>query len=326
MVTHEICLFPGQGAQYPGMGKDLYERSGAVRDLFAEASDIAGREMTDLLFSGSEEDLKATENTQFAVTLVNIAVHTYLHEQGILPPASAERIFAGFSLGEISAYHAAGILNRSDLFRLIRIRSAAMAKAGARAAAQFGELGMAAVLGIGFDTVVQTIASSGIEQVYAANDNSPTQVVIAGVTAGIDALMPALKAAGARRVIPLKVSGPFHTPLMGETAVEFAQALEEFSFANPQAVVFANVTGDRIRTGSEARELCGRQLVSPVRWTRIMHHIVDAAAAEPQPEDGQPWPLCIESGPGTVLSGLWRGSGLSGVCKPAGTGEAIAAL
>ena len=326
MVKQEICLFPGQGAQYPGMGKDLYERSAAVRELFTEASDISGRSMTELLFTGSEEALKETENTQFAVTLVNLSVHTYLHEQGILPPASAARIFAGFSLGEISAYHAAGILNRSDLFRLIAIRSSAMAKAGQQAAKQFGELGMAAVLGIGFDTVVETIASSGVEQVYAANDNSPAQVVIAGVTAGIEALMPALKAAGARRVIPLKVSGPFHTPLMGETADEFAQALDGFTFADPQAVVFANVTGDRLLTGSAARELCGRQLVSPVRWTRIMHHIVDAAAAEPQPEDGQPWPLCIESGPGTVLSGLWKGSGLSGVCKPAGTLELLAAL
>lgn len=188
-----------------------------------------------------------------------------------------------------------------------------MAQASEHAERTYGQLGMAAVVGIGFDAVEQVLGQMGSGTLFCANDNSPRQVVLSGTAAELSRCEDALKEAGARRIIPLKVSGPFHTPFMDEAVEAFSEFLATVSFADPASALYVNVTGDRVTSGEAVREACARQLSSPVRWTRIMHRIVE--------DEGIAHTL--EIGPGSVLSGLWRSSGLSVSCAPAGTYEEI---
>ena len=301
------AFYPGQGAQYPGMALDLHAASAQVRQLFGIASEACGRNLLQLLESGTPQDLQLTENTQVAITLANRAASIYLAHAGI-----KARTHAGFSLGELSALAGAGVLDDESLFRIIAERGKLMARAGESASQRIGRLGMAAVIGLGFEEVRVLFANLGTKGLYCANDNGPKQVVLSGLADELEAVTEALKTAGARRIIPLKVSGPFHTPFMAEAAAEFSEFIQRFSFADPVSMVYSTVTGDVVPTGAEAKRLCSLQLESPVRWTTIMQRVAGTL------EDGS---RVLEVGPGKVLAGLWKSAGHTALCYPAGTAE-----
>lgn len=282
-------LFPGQGAQYPGMARDLFDASPAVRQLFALASDSTGIDVQRLLFEGTEEELKETVNTQVSVTLANLAAAAVLTERGILAEGAA-----GFSLGEYAALVEAGVLTASQVFPLVKLRGELMAKAAAALDRSAGDPGMAAIIGLGPEKVDEVLAAAAIEGVFGANYNSPNQVVISGTAAGLAAGIEALKAAGARRAVMLKVSGPFHSPLLAEAGRGLEEALKSIEFKNPVKLLFSNVTGGAVSTGAEARALAVRQVTAPVRWTMEEKALLSAG-----------FQRFIEAGPGAVLSGLW---------------------
>lgn len=310
MVTFAAC-YPGQGAQKPGMAIDLYENSQKTRDLFAVASDVCGRDLYRLLAEGTDDELQQTENTQIAVTLANRSAAVVLLEKGV-----SLGCHAGFSLGELSAYAGAGVFDDRTLFQVIAQRSRLMAKASEEAEKRQGKLGMAAIVGLGFETVERVLAEGNARQLYCANDNGPSQVVVSGLASEISRFTDAFKASGARLVIPLRVSGPFHTPFMLEAEQEFAAFLSGIPFSDPVSPLYVNVTGSVAATAEEIRRSCAKQLSSPVRWTAIMHAIANTGGI-----DG-----AVETGPGSVLTGLWRSGGTGLKCKPAGTYDLITSV
>jgi [acyl-carrier-protein] S-malonyltransferase len=297
------------------MGRDLFDHSQAVRDLFGEAERHAEFDVGQVLFDGDENQLKQTNITQVAITLVNLAASRVLAEHGI----GADR-YAGFSLGEYAALVDAGVLDVGDVFPVVTTRGRVMEETSRTLDSEAGQAGMAAVLGLDFDVVKETITARGLENLYPAIYNSPVQTVISGTAEALEKAEPVFKEAGAKRFIRLKVSGPFHCPLMQEARERFSQFLARVTFSDPSKPVYSNVTGRLIRSGEEARRLCLDQLVSTVMWTREEEQMV---------ADGSPG--FLEVGPGTVLSGLWKAftkahteTELS--CRPAGTLEAITAL
>ncbi len=300
-------LFPGQGAQYPGMARDLYEASAEVRDLFTLASDTTGVDVKRLLFEGTDEELKETVNTQISVTLANLSSFLVLNERGL----DAQGV-AGFSLGEYSALVASGVLTAQQVFPLVKLRGEFMAKAASALDRSAGDPGMAAVLGLGQDNVDQVLAECSVPQLFAANYNSPNQVVISGTAAALAAGIEALKGAGARRVVPLKVSGPFHSPLLSDAAAALEEALRSVDFRDPVKTLFSNVTGGTIASGHEAKALAVRQVTSPVRWTTVEQNLL---------REG--FERFVESGPGTVLAGLWGAFQDTPACQSAGKLEQI---
>jgi [acyl-carrier-protein] S-malonyltransferase len=304
-------LFPGQGAQYPGMGRDLWEVSSKVKDLFRLAADVSNLDVEKLLFEGSEEELKATDKTQIAVTLVNVAASLVCQEKGIEP-----RGFAGFSLGEYSALYEAGVIDLKDLFPIVKVRGQLMERA-ARAfdtpgSGENGRAGMAAVLGLDYSEAVDVLNALEGEQVYLANYSSPTQIVLAGTAEGLEKAEKLFKDSGARRYVVLRVSAPFHSPLLEEARRGLEEVLSGYSFKDPVKAVYANVTGKRIRSGEEARQLCIRQAVSTVRWVDEEQSLLD---------DG--FDRVLEVGPGSVLGGLWKAFSRQFPCLPAGKLEDI---
>lgn len=308
-MVDRLFLFPGQGAQYPGMGRDLYEASQKVRDLAGIAQEATGEDIERLLFEADEKELMRTENTQIAITFVNVAMLSLLQERGLGPA-----ITAGFSLGELSAYYAAGVYDLSSLFYLASRRGRIMAEVSREVTERIGELQMAAVLGLGYDQLVASLASFEGKHLYIANDNSSTQVVIAGTRECIAEATEELKAGGARRVLPLKVSGPFHTPLMEEARLRFTTILERITFHEPEIPVYTNVTGELVTSGTQAMRNLARQLTNPVRWSRIMRGINEGTIA----------PSAVyECGPGKVLTGFWKSSDSKVPSLPVGTCEAL---
>jgi [acyl-carrier-protein] S-malonyltransferase len=294
-------LFPGQGAQYPGMGKDLFDASATVRELFGQASDATGLDLEALLFRGSAEDLQATNRTQIAVTLVNLAVARVLAERGVVAHG-----YAGFSVGEYAALAAAGVIADADLFRIVQARGEAMEAASRGADTAAGPAGMVAVIGLAPERVSAALAD--VDGAYAANFSSPVQVVLAGTAEGLAAAEQACTAAGARRFVPLKVSGPFHSPLIESARVRFAEVVAGFTFHDPAQPVYANVTGRRIASGAEAKRLCVEQIVSSVQWVTEIHSLI---------ADG--FSRFLETGPGNVLTGLMRAFDGGVSCTPVGT-------
>lgn len=293
-------LFPGQGAQYPEMGKDLWDNSSTVRELFRAASEGSAMDLQKVIFEGTEEELKATDKTQIAVTLINVSAGAVLKEKGIEPDGAA-----GFSLGEYAALYEAGVIGLEDLFPIVKTRGILMEKASRRLDSPLGNPGMAAVIGLSYDQVMEVIRA--VDAVHLALYNSPAQIVVAGTFDGLEKSESRFKGAGARRFIRLKVSGPFHTPLLQEASDGLEEALAGYTFSDPVIPVYANVTGKRIRTGEEARRACIEQIIRPVRWVEEEMSLL---------ADG--FDRCYEAGPGTVLTGLWKYVGKDVPCSPAG--------
>ncbi len=309
-MAKNAFLFPGQGAQYPGMAKDLWEHSGEVKELFDLASDISKMDLKRLLFEGSEEELKATDKTQVAVTLASLAASLVLKEFDIKPDG-----FAGFSLGEYPAIYEAGIIKIEDLFRIVKVRGELMEKASRKLDSSTGNAGMAAVIGLKFDKALEAMEDLKGTDVYLANYSSPIQVVLAGTADGLKKAEGVFKEKGAKRFIMLKVSGPFHSPLLEYARAGLEEFLSDVDFSDPKLPVYANVTGDIIKSGTEAKENCIKQVVSLVKWVNEEESLL---------RDG--FTGYYEVGPGKVLTGLWRSFNREYVCNPSGTLEEIKKL
>ena len=288
------------------MGKDLWDASGSVKELFRSASKVTGLDLEQLLFRGSAEDLQATNRTQIAVTLVNVAVARVLAERGV-----AAHGYAGFSVGEYAALAAAGVIADEDLFRIVQARGELMEQASRGADTAGGPAGMAAVVGLAPEVVTAALEGAG-EGVYAANFSSPRQVVLAGTVEGLARAEEACSGAGARRFVRLRVSGPFHSPLIESARQRFAEVVADFEFRDPVTPVYANVTGARVTSGAEAQRLCVEQIVSSVQWVTEIHALLDAG-----------YERLLETGPGSVLTGLLRGFDTDVACTPVGTVEQV---
>ncbi len=291
------------------MGRDLWENSQTVKSIVEQAQAGSGLDLKDLLYNATDEDLKNTDKAQIAITLVNVAAGAVLKEQGV--PCDG---VAGFSLGEYAALQLAGVFSVEQLFAIVRARGDAMAEASNNLRTEAGQPGMAAVLGLEYEKMA-SLCETQLKDVYIANYNSPNQIVISATADGLKTAETVCKEAGARRVIPLKVSGPFHSPLMEQARKTFGEYLEGQSFKDPTIPVYSNVTGKPITSGAEAKELCVQQIVSTVRWVDDEKAIV---------ADG--FERVIEAGPGKVLAGLWKSVGGDIPCLPAGTVDDIAAI
>jgi [acyl-carrier-protein] S-malonyltransferase len=281
-------MCPGQGAQRVGMGKDLAERFPAASNTFAAIDEALGSSLSRLMWQGPEDDLTLTHNTQPAILAHSAAVLAVVGER-----LGATAAAAGHSLGEYSAHIAAGTLTAVDAARLVRRRGELMFTAGQERAGA-----MAAVLGLATEEVQAACdEASGPDGIAVpANLNAPDQTVISGDPAGVTRAGERCKARGAKRVIPLKVSGAFHSPLMAAAVDGLREALTEASFADPVFPVIANASGEAVRTGVDAKRLLVDQLTAPVRWVACMQ----AAAAL------APGATFIEIGPGNVLAGLLK--------------------
>jgi [acyl-carrier-protein] S-malonyltransferase len=274
-------VFPGQGAQYPGMGKDLYERFEEARNLFDRANEILGFRITDLMFDGTEEDLRQTRVTQPAIFLHSVILAKMLGDR------FAPELVAGHSLGEFSALVAAGAITFEDGLKLVYARAMAMQKA-----CEAEPSTMAAILGLD-DEVVESICRDVDEVVVPANYNSPGQLVISGSMKGIEVACEKMKEAGAKRALPLKVGGAFHSPLMEPARIELAEAIKATPFRQPLCPVYQNVDAKPHCDPEEIKDNLIAQLTAPVRWTQIMQNMASHGMAE-----------LIEVGPGNVLQGL----------------------
>ena len=278
------CVFPGQGAQKVGMGRELAQQFDLCRETFDEADAALGEPLSTLCFEGPEEKLLLTENTQPAILAVSVAIHRLASSRGITAAFAA-----GHSLGEYSAHVAAGTLSFADALRTVRRRGRYM-----QDAVPLGEGAMAAVLGLDGDAVAAACAeASGEGVVTPANLNAPGQVVIAGHARAVARAGELAKARGARRVIPLAVSAPFHCPLMKPAEERLAPELRSLSVQTPRIPVVANVDAQPKIDAASAIEALIRQVSSPVRWEDVVKRLVAEGAT-----------TFVEMGPGTVLAGL----------------------
>lgn len=275
-------VFPGQGAQFTGMGKELYENNPQARELMENANEVLGFRITDIMFEGSEEDLKQTKVTQPAVFLHSVVL-------ALTDPDFAPDMTAGHSLGEFSAMVAAGALSFESALKLVSARAQAMQKA-----CEMEPSTMAAVLALP-DEKVEEICSEVPGCVAAANYNCPGQVVISGSVAAIDAACEKMLAAGAKRAMKLKVGGAFHSPLMEPARVELAEAIENTEFMQPRCPIYQNVDAKPHTDPAEIKANLIKQLTSPVRWTQSVKQMIADGATE-----------FVELGPGKVLQGLIR--------------------
>ena len=308
-------LFPGQGAQVPGMIKDICDAYPEARQVVDEVSKITGIDMPKLLWDSEASVLSRSDNSQLAITTASVAVMKVLETKGIKPSAAM-----GFSLGEFPALYAAGVLSFEDLIKVTQKRGSIMQTTCENIAkANEGHApGMSAVIGLPPEKVIE-IANS-IDQAYAANLNSSKQTVISGTFDALEKAEAAAKEAGARRALRLQVAGPFHCPLMQEAADYFEKVLEDFSFANPDKVLFSNVTGKQATDGNEIKKNAVLHLTNPVRWTDEEAVLADMIKADPDNE----W-ILIEPGVGQVLTGLWNKSDFGEItkCKPVNSAESL---
>jgi [acyl-carrier-protein] S-malonyltransferase len=273
-------IFPGQGSQFPGMGKPLYERSERARELMDKADGILGFSITDIMFGEDAEALKATRVTQPAIFIHSVVLALC---SGLETPA----MVAGHSLGEFSALAAAGAMEFEDALRLVAIRANAMQKCCEKVPGT-----MAAIIKLPTETIEEICAAcNGI--VVPANYNSEGQVVISGEAEAIAEACAKMKEAGAKRALPLAVSGAFHSPLMEPARLELAEAIDKTPFKAPQCPVYQNVTALPSSDPAAIKENLLKQLTSPVRWTQTVQNMVADGADH-----------FLEIGPGTVLQGL----------------------
>jgi [acyl-carrier-protein] S-malonyltransferase len=288
MTMSLAFIFPGQGSQSPGMGRDLAENFPAARAVFEEADEALGFRLSGLCFDGPAEDLQLTENTQPAILTVSVAALRALESEGFPRPA----FVAGHSLGEYSALVAAGALSLRDAVRTVRKRGRYMQEA-----VPVGAGAMAAVLGADLEAVQEACAEArqGDEVCGPANINSPGQIVIAGSAAAVERAIPLLKARGAKRAVPLKVSAPFHCALMLPAQERLAADLEGIEFADLAVPLVNNADAAVISRGAEARASLVRQVSRPVRWRESVEVLAREGVG-----------TFVEVGPGKVLSGLVR--------------------
>ncbi|MBR5643815.1 MAG: ACP S-malonyltransferase [Salinivirgaceae bacterium] len=275
-------VFPGQGSQFVGMGKDLYDNSALAKELFDRANTILGFDITSLMFSGTDEDLKQTKVTQPAVFLHSVIMAKVLGDK-FKPDMTA-----GHSLGEFSALVAAGALSFDDGLTLVSKRAQAMQKA-----CELNPSTMAAIIGME-DAVIEQVCSE-INGIVPANYNCPGQLVISGTNEGIDKAIARFTEMGAKRALKLSVSGGFHSPMMEPARAELEKAINEVSFSKPICPVYQNVTANPVTDPAEIKKNLVAQLTSPVRWTQTMQNMIANGLTE-----------IVEVGPGAVLQGLMR--------------------
>ncbi|MBR3078302.1 MAG: ACP S-malonyltransferase [Prevotella sp.] len=278
-------VFPGQGAQFVGMGKDLYDNNETAKDLFEKANDILGYRITDIMFEGTDEDLKQTKVTQPAVFLHSVITAICMGD------AFKPEMVAGHSLGEFSALVAAGALSFEDGLKLVYARAMAMQKACEKQPST-----MAAIIGLADEKVEEIcaeVSKMGKGVCVAANYNNPGQLVISGDIEAINEACEQLKAAGAKRALILKVGGAFHSPLMQPAKDELQTAIENTEFHTPKCPVYQNVDANAHTDAAEIKANLIAQLTSPVRWTQIVQHMIADGATE-----------FTECGPGKALQGM----------------------
>ena len=276
-------VFPGQGAQFSGMGKDLYDSSDLAKQLFAQANEILGFDIQKIMFEGSDEELKQTKVTQPAIFLHSTILAACLGD------SFKPDMVAGHSLGEISSLVANKTLSFEDGLRLVSKRALAM-----QAACEAVPSTMAAILGLE-DNIVEDICKSIDGIVVAANYNCPGQLVISGAIPAVEEACAKLTEAGAKRAMILPVGGAFHSPLMEPAKEELAKAIESTTFSNPICPVFQNTTASAVTDPNEIKKNLIEQLTAPVRWTQTMQQMIADGATE-----------VIEVGPGKVLQGLFK--------------------
>jgi len=324
MKNNVAYLFPGQGTNYRGSALDfLAEGDGAVRALFDLASSVFERDMEATLRDCDEQTMKRTDVAQPAITLCCLAAAAYLDGLGWKPKACA-----GFSLGEYPAMTRAGVLSDEDCFRLIKARGEAMQRSADRLRESAGgdasaAPGMTAIIGLSpgkVESVVEQLRSDGAADLYVANVNSLSQVVLSGTAAALKEAEGYLTGAGAK-VMRLRVAGPFHSPLIADAADAFAPALESANFADPKIPLYSNVTGKRVASGAEARKLALLQITAPVRWLEEQ-----SAISWDAPEAAVGFEACLEVGPGKVLRGFWKDSNGGIPFHGAGTVEDVKKL
>jgi [acyl-carrier-protein] S-malonyltransferase len=278
-------LFPGQGSQRVGMGKDFFGSSELAKRRFDECNAILSRDLASIMFNGPDDQLTQTQNTQPALFTVEAIICDALKERGIFPSFAA-----GHSLGEYGALYAAGVVSFKDGLSIVAKRGELMADAGKKTPGT-----MAAVIGLPKQQIVDALTRGVSGIVVCANENSPDQTVISGEISAVTQACDVLKKVGAKRAVQLPVSGAFHSPLMAPCAEEFAAFLEPFMFSDTKCPVIANVTAQPEVSGAALKGLLVRQLTSPVRWVESMTNLAAM-------DHG----TCLEAGPGNVISGLAR--------------------
>jgi len=274
-------IFPGQGAQFTGMGKDVYETSDVARELFERANEILGFDITKIMFEGSAEELKETKVTQPAIFLHSVALFKALGDSAV------PQMVAGHSLGEISALVANGVLSFDDGLRLVSQRAQAMQKACDSVPST-----MAAILGLE-DELVESVCADVDGVVVAANYNCPGQLIISGEIEAVNEACERLKERGAKRALVLPVGGAFHSPLMEPAREELAAAIEKTTFSTPTCPIYQNVSTTAVTDPAEIKKNLLFQLTAPVKWTQSVENMLKDGATE-----------FIEVGPGKVLQGL----------------------
>lgn len=276
-------VFPGQGAQYVGMGKDLYDHSDSAKALFEKANEILGFRITDLMFEGTDEDLRQTRVTQPAIFLHSVILANELGND-----FKADMV-AGHSLGEFSALVANKSLSFEDGLKLVYQRALAMQEA-----CEIAPSTMAAIIGLE-DDIVEKVCKEVDDIVVAANYNCPGQLVISGSISGVEIACEKMKEAGAKRALPLKVGGAFHSPFMEPARVKLAEAIGNTTFSQGTCPIYQNVSGERVTDPATIKDNLVKQLTGPVRWTQIMTNMLNDGLNQ-----------VTEVGPGTVLQGLFK--------------------
>ena len=280
-------IFPGQGSQLVGMGKEFHDKYSLVKDLFKEADDTLGFSLTNLILNGPKEDLDLTDNTQPAIFLISYSIFKLIKEEFNIDLNKAN-FFAGHSLGEYSALASAGALSFSDTLKILKIRGKAM-----QSSVPKGEGGMVAVLGSQIETIENIInENKGKYECYIANDNSVGQIVLSGNIKDLEKMMVDLKSANIKN-IKLPVSAPFHCKLMNKATIVMNEEITKLNFNEPKNILISNVTGKEISNSSELKNLLIKQIESRVRWRESVLLMIDKGINQ-----------FIEIGPGKVLSGL----------------------
>ncbi len=317
-----VFLFPGQGAQFPGMMKDICMAISEAMKVVTDAEAISGEPLFKWLWDIEAAELARSDRSQLSITVASLAVSKALRSRGITPS-----VCAGFSLGEFAALHTAGVLSFEDTIRVVKQRGLIMQKAcdEIKQAGRMGDgtertPGMCAVIGLTPEQVVEALSpyskADGIA--FPVNMNSPRQTVVSGTAEGLELCEKVCKEKGAKRVIRLQVAGPFHSPLMKKASQEFEQVLNTVAFKDPEITLLSNVTGKKVTIGEEAKQLAVKHFTHPVLWTAEEKEINEILQKDDKNQ-------IIETGPGTVLSGLWRDSGYAekAPCVSCGTLEQL---